>query len=309
MSAACAFLGVSKRYFLAKSNALDSLSCEFPTGSICGLVGPNGAGKTTAFSVVSGFLSPDSGSVEILGEESFDPGRLKGRLGVLPQDAELPDRHTPMELLVHLARLQGMSRREARGASEDVLDVVRLTDRRTARISTRSHGMRRRVAVASALLGDPDLVILDEPMAGLDPAQARSLRAALNTIRGDRTLIISSHNMDELERLCDWVVMIDDGRCVHQGPVRDVVGEVEHMVWTLTTGGGLDLDGLRQCTDHLVELHDSRLHIRGPDLDRATLELMQELLRQEVVVRQMTRGASLEQRFVDVAEGGKPAAT
>lgn len=302
MTDACRFESVSKRYFLAKKKALNVLDCRFPLGSICGLVGPNGAGKTTAFSVLSGFLSPDAGQVHLLGEVGFDPGRLKNRLGVLPQDAELPDRHTPMELLAHLGRLQGLSRRAAGAEAERVLDTVRLTDRRTSRIHTLSHGMRRRVAVASALIGDPELVVLDEPMAGLDPVQARSLREALLSLRGRRTLIVSSHNMDELQRLCDWVVMIADGECVHQGPVDQVVGESERMVWTLARID-VGLGSLAEATDHKITVSGNELTIQGPDLDRATLEVMAALVDLGVPVRAMTRGASLEQRFVDVAEG------
>ena len=109
MSHALRLHEITKRF--GRHVALDNLSFEIPEGAICGLVGPNGAGKTTAFSVVSGYLQPDEGRVDILGQGPFDPYALKGRLGVLPQDAILPDRHTPRELLTHLARLQGESRR------------------------------------------------------------------------------------------------------------------------------------------------------------------------------------------------------
>ena len=125
MSAALSFDGVQKAF--GKAVALDRLSFEVPSGSLCGLVGPNGAGKTTAFSIVSGILQPDAGAMVVLGQEGFDVWRLKGRLGVLPQDADLGLRHTPTELLVHLGRLQGLSASDAR---TDTARVLELEDRK-----------------------------------------------------------------------------------------------------------------------------------------------------------------------------------
>lgn len=299
---ALAFHDVHKQYGRRGTRALDGLTCRFPMGSITGLVGPNGAGKTTAFSVVSGFLSHDSGKVDVLGAEGFDAARLKGRLGVLPQDAELGYRHTPRQLLRHLAGLQGLRRTEARSETDRVLDAVRLTDRRNKPIISLSHGMRRRVAVASALLGTPELVLLDEPMAGLDPLQAHSLRDVLRELRGKQTLVVSSHNLDELERLCDWVVMLDAGRCIAEGPIDEVTGQTEVVEWTLSPGE-VPLEALRRALpDHTLRVHGSTITQTAPassDLDASALIVTRILTDHEVAIREVRRGVSLEQRFMD----------
>jgi ABC-2 type transport system ATP-binding protein len=300
------FSGVEKSYPGAPRKALDGLDFTVPSGTICGFVGPNGAGKTTAFSVVSGFLPPDAGTVDILGSGPFDPWTMKGRLGVLPQDAELPPRHTPTELLEHLGRLQGMDAATARREAREQLALVRLGERANDPIQSLSHGMRRRVAVATALLGTPELVLLDEPTAGLDPVQTRSLREALRSLRGRTTLVVSSHNLVELEQICDWVVMIDQGRCLRQGTVAEVTGQGERVVWTLGSAPeGLDAFAAT-LAPHELRLDGVDLHLvtRGPaDLDDLVLQVLAELVRQRVPVRDMRRGMSLEQRFVDDTHG------
>ncbi len=304
MTNALSFRGVSKRYGRGSPPALDGLSFHVPSGVVCGLVGPNGAGKTTAFSVVSGFLPPDEGEIDILGLGPFDPWEMKGRLGVLPQDAELPERHTPWELLEHLGRLQGLSAAAARKQADDKLALVRLDERAHDRILSLSHGMRRRVAVASAMIGDPELILLDEPTAGLDPVQARSLRAALDALRGRATVVVSSHNLVELERLCDWVVMVDRGRCVRQGSVAEVTGRGERLEWTLASDAIEVAELALRLAEHEVSLVGVELAVVAPvgaDLDATTLVVLEYLVSQRVAVRDLRRGMSLEERFMDDA--------
>lgn len=297
---ALVFEGVVKQYGRGK-RALDGLSFSVPRGVVCGLVGPNGAGKTTAFSVVSGFLPTDEGTVDILGGGPFDPWAFKGRLGVLPQDAELPERHSPTELLTHLARLQGLGAKAARAEAELRIAQVNLADRAGDHISTLSHGMRRRVAVASALLGSPELVMLDEPLAGLDPVQAKSLREALISLGGKQTLIISSHNLVELERMCDWVVMMDRGRCIRSGSVAEVTAQGERLLWSLGPGE-VPLEALQAALEgHHLTLADAQLSLTlglGADPDTASLTVMSHLVAAGISVREMRRGVSLEDTFV-----------
>ena len=298
------FEGVVKRYARKAPPALDGFSCRFPRGALCGLVGPNGAGKTTAFSLVGGYLRPDEGSLVLLGHEGFDPWRLKGRLGVLPQDADLGDRHSPRELLVHLGRLQGLSGAAAATEADRVLDLVHLEDRRDKRIGSLSHGMRRRVAVASALVGDPDLVLLDEPSAGLDPVQAESLRHVLSRRRAGQTLIVSSHNLDELERICDWVVMMDRGRVLRQGTLGDVTGRGQLVEWSLGPGD-VPLDELhRRLPDHGFTVENGILTERAPtsaDLDASSVVIARVLADAGVPIREVRRGRSLERTFLEDA--------
>jgi len=296
-------VGIRKRYSRKGPWALDGLTCRFPRGSVCGLVGPNGAGKTTMYSVVCGILPPDEGGVDLLGEGPFDPFRLKGRVGVLPQDAEIDDRRTSREFLHYMGGLQGLGTGAA-AAADEALKAVLLEDRADDRVGSLSHGMRRRLSVASALLGSPELVLLDEPTAGLDPVQARSLRQVLVDHRGRSTIIVSSHNLVELERICDWVVLIEDGVCVQEGPVEEVTGRGQVVDWTVGPGEP-PLAALREALpEHewswTVEGTGGVLTLRAPgdaDLDTSSIVAARILADADVAIRGLQRGRSLEETF------------
>ncbi len=302
--------GVTKHYgLLRRSRALDGLSFEVPTGSICGLIGPNGAGKTTAFAAICGLLQIDAGRIDILGEGSFTPERFKGRLGLLPQDAQLGLAHTPQEMLVHLGLLQGMGWGEAQREARQVLADLDLGDRALKRIGSLSHGMRRRLAAATALLGNPELVLLDEPMSGLDPKQVRGLRELLARQRGQRTLVISSHNLAELEMICDHVVIVDQGRCTHAGTVAEVTSRAQAIVWTLGPGAA-DLALLyEQLPDHQLQVEGATLTATcppGTDLDATSIVVARHLAGAGIAVRELRRGLSLEHSFLERVDGPTP---
>jgi ABC-type multidrug transport system ATPase subunit len=219
----------------------------------------------------------------------------------LPQDADLSQQHTPIELLHHLARLQGLSSRRARAATGLALEQVGLSERRDSRIGTLSHGMRRRVAVASALLGMPELVLLDEPLAGLDPVQANSLREVLQNIHGERTLVVSSHNLGELERMCNYVVMLDRGRCVRQGHLSEITGQQQVVTWTLG-GGQVPVEALSHALPSCqISLNGRQLRIEASTseaLAQASIEIMRALALASVSVHEVRRGMSLEKSFL-----------
>ena len=285
-NAAITLTGVVRRF--GKTVALDDLSFTVPRGSVCALVGENGAGKTTCLSILAGFLTPDAGTVDVLGLGPFHVSTHRGRVGILPQDAELPGASTPRELLTAWAQLQGLGRLDAIASAEDCLRTVQLVDRADHRVSTLSHGMRRRLTVGSALVGEPELVLLDEPTAGLDPAQARHLRQALATRRGKATILISSHNLPELESLCDHVVIIERGRCLRADAMGTVTGrdrEVEvHLAAPLPPGRAA-VERLRLAPD------DPR------DLADATSAFLRVLLDEGGRIVAVRRGGALEERY------------
>lgn len=214
--------GVVKSY--GDKRALNELSLSVPEGVVCGLIGPNGAGKTTTFGVIGGYIQPDAGTVDILQSGPFDPAVHSGRMTLLPQDCTLSPYMSVREILVYLARLQGLSRDDARRDARRVLELVDLADRAEERVQQLSHGMRRRVATAQAFLGDPAIILLDEPTSGLDPDQVVRLRDLFRSQRRQRTLIISSHILSELEATCDHVIFMENGRCTHQGPIDEMTG-------------------------------------------------------------------------------------
>ena len=224
-----------KRY--GRTRALDGLHLVLEAGAPIALVGPNGAGKTTLLSLLAGFARADGGDVEVLGER---PGSaaLAGRLGALPQDALFDPRLGIGRQLRLLASLQGFGRAAARAEAGRVLDVVGLGDVAGRRPTALSHGMRKRVALAQALIGEPALVLLDEPTAGIDPENARAIRELIGSRAGRTTFLVSSHNLDELERMCGSVVQLERGSLVRHESLVGASGRPETAAASPGDGAG-----------------------------------------------------------------------
>lgn len=220
-----------KRY--GRGRALDGFSLTVPSRSVTGLVGCNGAGKTTWMMTVAGFVLPGSGTVDILGRGPFDVTRLGGRLSILPQDSELPLEARPRELLVRYARLQGLASRAAVRAVDTLLEAFNLGAHADKPVRALSHGMRKRVMVAQAFIGDPEIVLLDEPLSGLDPVEADRMRSFIRSRRGRQTIVISSHNLGDIEKLCTHVAFIDGGRLTRFDTLSALTGESGRVVYTL----------------------------------------------------------------------------
>jgi len=214
---------ITKRY--GTTLALNEVSLSLEAGAPIALIGPNGAGKTTLFSLLCGFLRSTSGDVKILGHAPSDSA-LHGRLAALPQDANLDPRFTIGHQLTLLARLQGMSSSKARKEVQRVLQQVDLPDVITLKPIALSHGMRKRVMLAQALMGSPELILLDEPTAGLDPPNVKVMRSLIAEVANDATFIISSHNLDELERVCESVVHLEQGKLKGIGFYTVVMAEM-----------------------------------------------------------------------------------
>lgn len=190
--------------------ALDNVNFEIQKGAPVALVGPNGAGKTTLFSLLCGYIAPSMGELEILGHK---PGSaaLFNKVSALPQDAQLDPRFNIDKQLSFYAKLQGMSTKQSQIEALRVLDLVGLSEVAKNRAGDLSHGMRKRVTIAQALIGSPQIVMLDEATAGLDPIHAREVRELVSELSSQATFILSSHDLTELERLCSQVLHLDKG--------------------------------------------------------------------------------------------------
>ena len=190
--------------------ALSNINFELDAGEPIGLVGPNGAGKTTLLNILSGFLHPTSGNIRLFG---YPPGssELIGKISALPQDARLDPSFTITEQLVFYARLQDMAKAEATLEASRVLEAVALTEVAQEKPVALSHGMAKRVAIAQALIGTPNLILLDEPTAGLDPVNVRTVRTIIAEHSPKTTFIISSHDLAELDRLCQRILLLEKG--------------------------------------------------------------------------------------------------
>lgn len=212
--------GLEKRY--GKRLALNGLNLSVSRGSVFGLVGSNGAGKTTTLAIVAGLVRENAGTVNVFGGGCHRPEVSAARLSMMPQDADLPADSCVGNLLSFYAELQGMSRVRACEAAIEVLAKVNLSDRINSSVRSLSHGMRRRVVIAQAFLGEPELILLDEPLSGLDPREVANIRETIVRLRGRRTVVISSHNLHEIERMCDHVAFIEDGRTIRQDTLRTI---------------------------------------------------------------------------------------
>ncbi|MBI5686656.1 MAG: ABC transporter ATP-binding protein [Verrucomicrobia bacterium] len=308
MNTALELKGVVKTY--GSRRALDGLDLAVSRGSIFGLVGSNGAGKTTALAVTVGLLRRDAGSVSLFGEGSFDPLRHAGRVTLLPQDSRLPLHARVEDLLWFYGRLQGLGEAALRESIDEVLEWVHLNDRRRSPVRTLSHGMMRRLTIAQAFLGRPELVLLDEPMSGLDPREAARIRAILKRHHDAQTVVISSHNLHELETLCDAAAFIEAGKLVRQDnmdaltrrsrrvtfymdpasqplPMEELKKALPEATWDQTLGGA----------ELTVKFFDETA--RAAEVNARVLEV---LLRHGVGVLEIRRGSALESEYFSATD-------
>jgi len=300
MSALIECLGLSKSYGM--KNALKNVSFEIQTGQPIALVGPNGAGKSTLFGILSGYLPATSGEAKILGHKVGSP-ELIGRIGALPQDALFDPNLTIMQQLSFLARLQGFSRNASLKEAARVLELMQLAEVAKEKITALSHGMKKRVAIAQALMGEPELVLLDEPTAGLDPENARNIRQQVTALAGETTFLISSHNLEELERLCGQVLHLDHGELKSQ----QIIGQQaeQQSIAYLSLRLNIKNAALKTTIEQLEAVvqvdvkQGGEFIIRYNNTLNSTLDqqLLQLLAQQNIAYRQITHGQSLEDQL------------
>jgi ABC-2 type transport system ATP-binding protein len=236
--------GVTKRF--GDVTAVDDLHLEVPEGEAFGFLGPNGAGKSTTINMVLDFVRPDAGDVEVLGlDAQADSVAVRGRTGVLPEGFDVYDRLTAREHVAFAAESKG-----ATGADPDaVLDRVGLSDAVERKAGGFSTGMKQRLALAMALVGEPDLLILDEPSSGLDPAGAKEMRDIVRTeVERGATVFFSSHILGQVEAVCDRVAILRGGELVAQDTVeglREAAGGESSLRVTVAEPAAVDLDAVR----------------------------------------------------------------
>jgi ABC-2 type transport system ATP-binding protein len=215
-----------------RQRALDSLDLEVEPG-VTGLVGANGAGKTTLMSILLGLRPPTAGSATVLGlDPASDGAELRARVGYGPERNVMPEDMPASDFVKHLAEVRGMPKDEARGRASDALWLVGLGEERFRALGTMSTGQRQRVKLAQAIAADPSLIFLDEPTDGLDPVQRDEMLALIRQISAEYRIdvVLSSHLLEEVERICDHVVALDAGRLVAQGSLSDLVGNDEGVL-------------------------------------------------------------------------------
>jgi ABC-2 type transport system ATP-binding protein len=288
--------GLVKRY--KDVVAVDGLDLEVAAGECFGLLGPNGAGKTTTIEICEGLTEPDAGDVEVLGRRwRTDARELRQRLGIQLQDTQLTDKLTVFETLQLFRSFfrRGPSAREA-------MALVQLEEKRGARVGALSGGQKQRLALACALVGDPELLFLDEPTTGLDPQARRQLWDLIEQFKRDgRTIVLTTHYMDEAEVLCEQVAIVDHGRAIARGTPRELILSigVEHVV-EFSTAGELDVAAIARMPGiRSARRADGQVLLQVTELHEAVPALLAELAAQGQPLTELrTHSATLEDVFV-----------
>ena len=282
--------------------AVDGIDLEVAAGECFGLLGPNGAGKTTTIEICEGLTTPDSGDVRVLGRRWADDAReLRELLGIQLQETQLSEKLTVRET-VRLFRSFYEHGREV----DDVIALVQLGEKSRARVGALSGGQKQRLALACALVGDPELLFLDEPTTGLDPQARRQLWELIEQFRSTgRTTLLTTHYMDEAEHLCDRVAIMDHGKVIALGTPQELIRSLgaEHMVEFETPDGvTLELDVLEALDGvRVARVSSDGVQLEVDALHRTVPALLAELSRRGIEMSELrTRTATLEDVFVSL---------
>ncbi len=297
--------GLGKEY--GHFTALKSLDLTVPQGTSLGFLGPNGAGKSTTIKIMTNLIRPSRGRAALFGVDvRREPTRALTRVGAVIETPEFYGYLSPRETLAYAGRLRGMSSKKIEGRTENVLAEVKLKDWADHRIQEFSKGMKQRLAIAQALLHEPDLLILDEPTSGLDPRGMAEVRDVIKSLKGQgRTIFMSSHLLGEVQEVCDEVALLNHGELLIHGSVRDLSrasGTSTFQATFLHPPASEDLEALASIpgVEELKDAGDSSVDLRiggGEEAQAAILEAM--ISRGLRVTSYRPLGSPLEQLYLD----------
>jgi ABC-2 type transport system ATP-binding protein len=288
-------------------NAVNGISFDVEKGEIVGFLGPNGAGKSTTLRMLTGYLSPTRGSVEIDGIPShLRPVAARKKIGYMPEACPLYLEMRVVEFLRYRAELKAVPSRQRKARVEQAMEQAQVEDVQQRIIGQLSKGYRQRVGLADALVGDPPLLVLDEPTAGLDPNQIRQVRALIRTLSENKTVLLSTHILPEVEALCDRVLILSKGELVYEGEPS----EVEPQVQVRVVGRG-DPEAYRAAFEPLDGMHVDRLEVgdgglvevrlKTPAAPDATERVFAQAVEAGLVLRELRQvSKSLEDVFAQL---------
>ncbi len=302
--------GLHKRF--GDVQALDGLSLTVEPGSVFGFLGPNGAGKTTTIRILAGLARADSGMAWIDGlEVTADQRQIAGRIGYLPQDPSFYPWMTAREFIDHVGRMFRLSARERRLRTEELLSLVGLAGDADRRVGGFSGGMGQRLGIAQALVNRPPILLLDEPVSGLDPTGRKELLQLIDRLHGQCTVFMSTHILADVERVCDTVAIIDHGRLLAEAPQQELLGRYVVPAFEIEVENGL-AQQLAAWTESLkvqpwvasVSLKRNTARVVVNDLEVARRELLASAVAAGLVLdRYQIVRPSLEDVFMRLVEG------
>ncbi len=293
------FESVSKSF--AEKDIIGDISFSVRQGEIFGLLGPNGAGKTTLIRLLLDIIRPDVGEIRVFGALLSSPA--KDRIGYLPEERGLYRKIKLLDMLVYLAQLKGMPEKQAQLNAESLLKSVELYEHRSKKVEELSKGMQQQIQFLSAIIHDPELVILDEPFSGLDPLSTKTVKARILELRNSgKTVVLSTHMMEQAQTLCDRILMLNKGRRVLYGTVDEIRREhgKNSLIVEFVEKEGLnairEISGIRKITEYekSVEIF--------PEEGVSTQILLEELVRRANILRFEQALPSLNEIFIETVE-------
>jgi ABC-2 type transport system ATP-binding protein len=294
--------------------ALDGLTLTVEPGSVFGFLGPNGAGKTTTIRILTGLARPNAGRAWVTGVEvTADRRQVANRIGYLPQEPAFYSWMTPRELLEYIGRVFRLSARESQARAQELLELVGLSEAARRRIGGFSGGMRQRLGLAQALLNQPEVLFLDEPVSGLDPVGRKGVLGLIERLRGQCTVFMSTHILADVERVCDTVGIINRGKLVTEAPQEELIERYAVPVFEIETENG-SADQIKAWAEALrqmnwvesVSANGGMARVVVSDVEMAKRELMVSAVQSGLILtRYEMVKPSLEDVFLRlVGEGG-----
>lgn len=254
------FIGLTKSY--KKKMALDHVSAVLDSG-VYGLLGANGAGKTTLINIFVGILKGDSGKILVDGEDAAKMGKeFLSKIGYMPQYPVFYKDFTVLDFMLYMCALKGISKREGRERTMELLEIVNLADAVGKKIGALSGGMRQRVGIAQAMLGNPEILILDEPTAGLDPQERIRFRNLISRFSQDRIVLLATHIVSDVEFIANEVMLLKEGKLIRKNTPEALEHEIDGKVWSLRLPGNEELSDYEDCLISNVRRIEEGIDVR-----------------------------------------------
>jgi ABC-2 type transport system ATP-binding protein len=293
------FKSVSKSF--SDKNILEDISFSVRQGEIFGLLGPNGAGKTTLIRLLLDILRPDSGEIRIYGD-LLSPA-AKDRIGYLPEERGLYRKTKLLDMLVYLAQLKGMPKKQAHLNAETLLNSLDLYQYKNKKVEELSKGMQQQVQFLSAIIHEPELIILDEPFYGLDPVITKTIKARILELRAaGKTIILSTHIMEQAQTLCDRILMLNKGRRVLYGLVDDIRKEYGKNSLIVEFAENADLNTIREISGIKKVVESGKFVEIFPEEGVNIQTLLEELVQRANLLRFEQALPSLNEIFIETLE-------